>query len=249
MQGLQKLLLLHVLTCLGQHGHGNQIIHGEKVPENLMLYMVSLQNNNGHVCGGFLISEKFVLTAASCDDKKPEIVVLGSHNLNEFERHLYIERIYKPKTFVSVESRNDIMLLELSRKVQLDNKIQKIRLPEHGINVKENQQCQVAGWGKTATDGKFVDELRMVDVSVIKLEICKEKWPGLPADVICAGGYGTNKGFCQGDFGGPLVCNGTAFGVASFNNMKCDYPDVPNVYTDITKHLDWINDIIKLAKH
>uniref|UniRef100_A0AAQ6IHM1 Peptidase S1 domain-containing protein n=1 Tax=Anabas testudineus TaxID=64144 RepID=A0AAQ6IHM1_ANATE len=163
---------------------------------------------------------------------------------------IYIsKRLTNSKTYVSAESGNDIMLLELSRKVQLDNKIQKIRLPEHGINVKENQQCQVAGWGKTATDGKFVDELRMVDVSVIKLEVCKYKWPGLPVDVICAGGYGTNKGFCQGDFGGPLVCNGTAFGVVSFNNMKCDYPDVPNVYTDITKHLDWIDRTIKQTKH
>ena len=50
----------------------------------------------------------------------------------------------------------------------------------------------------------------------------------------------------QGDSGGPLVYNGTAVGVVSFNwRGRCDYPNVPNVYTDISKYLPWIQKILK----
>uniref|UniRef100_A0A3P8RFC9 Peptidase S1 domain-containing protein n=1 Tax=Astatotilapia calliptera TaxID=8154 RepID=A0A3P8RFC9_ASTCA len=44
------------------------IIHGTKAPDNSIPYMGSVQNNKGqHVCGEFLITEDFVLTAAHCD--------------------------------------------------------------------------------------------------------------------------------------------------------------------------------------
>ncbi len=53
----------------------------------------------------------------------------------------------------------------------------------------------------------------------------------------------------QGDSGGPLVCNGMAVGVVSSNNnYNCDYPDVPNVYTDISKCLPWIKKILNGTK-
>uniref|UniRef100_A0A3Q1JU84 Peptidase S1 domain-containing protein n=2 Tax=Anabas testudineus TaxID=64144 RepID=A0A3Q1JU84_ANATE len=217
-------------------------------PENSMLYMVSVQNDHGHVCGGFLIREDFVLTAAHCDDKNPTSVVLGTHYLHKGVKTA-IKQKYKHKAYKEVSKGHDIMLLKLSRRVPLNHRVQIIKLPKLGMNIKENQQCLVAGWGMTKTYGHIENDLRMVDVSVINLDVCKYHWSGLPANVICAGGYGTNKGFCQGDSGGPLVCNGRAVGVVSFNyKMRCDYPDAPNVYTDVSKYLDWINNIIKHTK-
>lgn len=47
-------------------GHGSDIIKGKKAPENSLLYMASVQSSTGHVCGGFLITADFVLTAAHC---------------------------------------------------------------------------------------------------------------------------------------------------------------------------------------
>ncbi|XP_050933113.1 kallikrein-12 isoform X1 [Lates calcarifer] len=118
------------------------------------------------------------------------------------------------------------------------------------INIKDNEQCRVAGWGYTRTGGWTEDNLRVVDVSIINPQVCKKEWDGLPANVICAGGYGTNKGFCQGDSGGPLVCSGKAVGVVSFNKYRnCNYPDVPNVYTDISKYLVWINSVSDHLDH
>ncbi|KAL7396870.1 hypothetical protein ABVT39_012748 [Epinephelus coioides] len=249
MHALHGFLLFHLLTCLGLHALGSEIINGKKVPENLMLYMASVQNEGQHVCGGFLINEDFVLTAAHCDCLGITRVVLGTHNLNKTDNGniRYIKERYKHPSYETVGKGKDIMLLKLAEKARLDNRVQTIPLPTPETNIKENQRCSVAGWGYTSTGGGAVDDLRVVNVSVMNLQDCKEKWSGLPLpdSVICAGGYETDKGFCQGDSGGPLVCDEKAVGVVSFNKFaNCNYPDVPNVYTDISKHLPWIKSII-----
>ncbi|XP_051802984.1 granzyme-like protein 1 isoform X2 [Acanthochromis polyacanthus] len=244
MNGLHKLLLL---TCLGQIAHGSDIIHGEKASENSLLYMASVQTPRGHTCGGFLITEDFVVTAAHCGNN-PTHVVLGTHDLRRSpNERISIEKKFKHPLYQNdVVLGNDIMLLKLSTKAQLNNRVKTIQFATSETN--ENANCYVAGWGKTKTGGHVVNELRVVKVSIIDQQVCQDRWDKirLPANVICAGGYGTKAGFCQGDSGGPLVCNGMAVGVVSFNKGRnCTYPNVPNVYTDISKHASWINSMIK----
>ncbi|XP_013130916.1 granzyme B-like [Oreochromis niloticus] len=259
MFALQHFMVIHVLTFLGQNGKlplvlGSKIIDGKIAPDNEMLYMASVQDYRGnHVCGGFLVSEDFVMTAAHCDLNLKR-VVLGNHNLTKAEKKMKIAKKYKHPNYKNVGHGYDIMLLKLSTPVQPSKRIQFIRLPFREMTLKENEKCQVAGWGKINTNGSVVDDLRVVDVSVISPQVCREEWGGLPSKIICAGGYKTPKGFCQGDSGGPLVCKGMAVGIVSYNRKidknlgQCDYPDRPNVYTDISKHLDWIRMILQGEK-
>ncbi|XP_029988571.1 mast cell protease 1A-like [Sphaeramia orbicularis] len=244
MHNLQRVLHFYVLTCLGSHVLGSVIIHGEKAPVGSMLYMVSVQNHNSPICGGFLISEDYVLTAAHC--YRGTHVVLGTHNLYGNGQRIKIASKCQHPDFTDIPFGNDLMLLKLSSKARLGNGVDVIQIPQHDMNLNVNQMCQVAGWGYTRTGPSH--DLMVVDVSIIDPQVCAQEWRSsinLPANIICAGGYRTNKGFCQGDSGGPLVCNGIAVGIVSFNKRSnCQYPDVPNVYIDISKYRTWINEMI-----
>uniref|UniRef100_A0A3B3VIF3 Duodenase-1-like n=1 Tax=Poecilia latipinna TaxID=48699 RepID=A0A3B3VIF3_9TELE len=237
--------------CLYFSVQGSYIIHGKKAPANSMQYMVSLQNKWGHVCGGFMVREDIVVTAAHCAEDEPNRVVLGTHKLSENYMSLNIEYFCKFPTYKSVGFGADIMLLKLSKEVPLNNRVKIIPLPTSSkANLRDGQICSVAGWGQNGTNFPTVDDLRVVNVSILNPQLCREKWGNpFPSNVICAGGYDTDKGFCQGDSGGPLVCDGVAVGVVSFNrNFNCKYPDVPNVYTDISKYLPWINNVMNTKK-
>ncbi|XP_029004267.1 granzyme E-like isoform X2 [Betta splendens] len=196
MQGLHKLLLLYVLTGLGQNGHG--ISGGKTVPKSMMQYMVSLQDGHGkHLCGGFLVSENVLITSASCDKRDPKVVYYGVHNLEEKTKYVNIEKKCK-------SSDSDIMLVKLTKNVKAD-KVKTIEIPNSEIDLKVNQRCVVAGWGPEDCKKGPVKELRMVNVSVINC----------PHNVkdICT----CEKGFCEIDAGGPLVCDEKAVGVVIFD--------------------------------
>ncbi|KAM9385842.1 transmembrane protease serine 9-like [Pholidichthys leucotaenia] len=245
MHVLYTFLVFGVLSY-GQNALGSEIIHGKRASDNSLQFMASVQVNTGHWCGGSLVSEDFVLTAAHCDNPGLTKVVLGTHNLRSSRAtESNIAKKCKHPSYKNVGDGDDVMLLKLSKKIHPSQSIQYATLPSVGMNVKENEKCLVAGWGMVKTKGHSVDVLRQVEVSVISQQDCKNKWPKLPYGTICAGGFKTDKGFCQGDSGGPLMCNGKVAGIVSFNNGGwCDYPDFPNIYVDVSKHIGWIKKVL-----
>ncbi|XP_015220989.1 mast cell protease 1A-like isoform X3 [Lepisosteus oculatus] len=224
------------------------IIDGEEVKGKSQLYMASIQVNGTHRCGGFLISKNFVMTAAHCSKGSERMsVVLGAHNIASADARRYgVKREYRHPDFKNVTLGSDIMLLQLSKPVKRGKGINVIKYPRKDRDIKPKTSCTVAGWGATKTQGRAVASLRVVNVSVMDTEVCRNMWQRkLPADIICAGGYKTKKGACQGDSGGPLVCGGEALGIVSFNSGNCDYPNWPNIYTRVSKYLPWIQKIVR----
>ncbi|KAK1152436.1 transmembrane protease serine 9-like [Acipenser oxyrinchus oxyrinchus] len=243
--------LLHSLT--GAASVDSRIINGHEVTPHSKPYMASLQIKRSHICGGFLVGKSFVMTAAHCFNRGAEMtVVLGAHDIiNRAERtqRIAVRFYHIYPGYDNTTLQNDIMLLQLQKEAQLGSRIQCIPLPKKDKDVKPNTECIVAGWGATTTGGEASSRLRAVNVTVVDRKVCKTAWRGqITPRMMCAGGNVGKRGFCQGDSGGPLVCNSkkpTAEGIVSFNELKaCDNPQIPNVYTQVSKYLPWIKCIM-----
>ncbi|KAJ8374544.1 hypothetical protein SKAU_G00051240 [Synaphobranchus kaupii] len=245
-------LVVGLLIALAQAAQQDSgIVNGKEAKAHSRPYMVSVQQRNqkngkwDHICGGFLVSKSFVMTAAHCMAWGEEVkVLLGAHDIS-VEKELAEVKSYHIYPDHNSTLDNDIMLLQLKSAVKKTKEVKWIPLPERDEDVKPNTNCSVAGWGATKTNGFPNPRLLEVNVSVVHRSKCQEKWNGKPItpSMMCAGGSDNRKGFCQGDSGGPLVCNDLAVGIVSFNS-DCNNPKAPNVYTKISKFLPWIKNYI-----
>ncbi|XP_066503140.1 granzyme B(G,H)-like [Hoplias malabaricus] len=237
------LLLLAVLLPLGHSIIVNvRIMNGTEAKPHSRPYMVSVQRVKEHVCGGFLVSDLFVMTAANCwtgTEGAGVTAVIGAHDLksNDFERIAVKEHHIHPEFHYPAPS-NDIMLLKLGKSTENSKNAAKISISK--LNKDKHRCCSIAGWGRIKTKGKASNVLLETYIYVYKN--CETYWNY--NNMLCAGG--DKGGFCQGDFGGPQVCDNTAVGIASFTEKdNCDKPTKPNAYTDISAFMPWINKVIE----
>uniref|UniRef100_A0A8C1JNL0 trypsin n=1 Tax=Cyprinus carpio TaxID=7962 RepID=A0A8C1JNL0_CYPCA len=232
---ISVLLLVTMLPNLTSVQVG--IVNGTEAEPHSRPYMVSIQKNKKHICGGFLVSAQFVMTAAHYK----LTVVVGAHDYTKGSGHMgvkfyHIHPGYKPTLL------NDIMLLQLYGEVKKSKNVKWISLPNKDKDIKAKVKCSVAGWGKKNNTDKASNKLMEVDVTIIDKKECQKKRFNFIHTLHF-------HDFSQGDSGGPLVCNNDAVGVVSFNEKdNCDSPSRPNVYTKISKFLKWINAILEGVK-
>ncbi|XP_058248949.1 granzyme B-like [Hemibagrus wyckioides] len=247
------LLVLSVLHLCGAMESG--IIGGREAKPHSRPYMVSVQINNEHKCGGMLLKKDYVLSAAHCVNEteypgKVKLeVVLGAHNINKKERQqqrIQVQKFIKHPCYKRKENQNDIMLLKLKSKAKLNKVVQAINLPKKNENLLDNKKCSIAGWGKTSQNSGASDVLREVTLKVQNNSQCKILWQQYfdTDSMICTAPDGRDA-FCQGDSGSPLICGNKPQGLAAYT-----YPDdclnrnYPEVYTKISYYLPWIKEII-----
>lgn len=147
------------------------------------------------------------------------------------------------------ESYNDIALVKLSRKINLngnESHIRTLNLPESFWNL-DCSNCYVTGWGKTSEQSNSSTTiLRQAKVKIISDVLCMVIYRG-QIDIrksFCAGYLDGHADTCQGDSGGPLQCrqrngNWALIGITS-NGLGCGRKGFPGIYTRVFHYLKWI---------
>ncbi|XP_061119492.1 granzyme K-like [Conger conger] len=253
--GPAALILLQLLSSWKPAAcSGAGIVGGKEVKPHSCPWMVSLQVRGQHVCGGVLVKDQWVLTAAHCESAfggcTAAEAVLGAHSLKKDTdvQRLRVQACISHGTFKPETVEHDIMLLKLKTKVKMKSKKIKVKdLPKSGKDVPAGTSCHVTGWG--LTNGKHPsDTLRGADVKIEGRDLCScyyKSKPVITTEMLCAGNKKTNEDACSGDSGGPLLCQKVLVGVVS-GGTGCGDPKKPGVYTRLSEgHLSWIKKVIK----
>ncbi|KAG2463806.1 CMA1 Chymase, partial [Polypterus senegalus] len=149
---------------------GDKIIDGEEAKPHSRPYMAFLmikRDKKIYQCGGFLILPNFILTAAHCKGQTIT-ALLGAHNHSKKEKswqEIPVKEIIPHECFNNITKVNDIMLLKLKHSAKIKQNVGTISIPKRGDGFSPNN-CYVAGWGRTETNGKGSSVLREVKVNV-----------------------------------------------------------------------------------
>ncbi|OXB58486.1 hypothetical protein ASZ78_009051 [Callipepla squamata] len=232
--------------------YSERIINGQNAVSGSWPWQVSLQTRSGsHFCGGSLINEYWVVTAAHCEfSPYNHVVVLGEYNLNSATESVQVKTVSKAVTHPSWNAytlNNDITLLKLSSPAQLNSRVSPVCLASANLVLSGNMQCVTTGWGRThTTSNALASRLQQVTLPLISQSQCQQYWGSkITSSMLCAGGAGASS--CQGDSGGPLVYNNgnswTLIGIVSWGSSNCNV-NTPAVYTRVSHFRNWIDQIV-----
>ena len=232
-----------------------RVIGGEPVPNGKYEFVTALLDKtragttyDKQFCGGTLIDNNSVLTAAHCVEGVTAVqlqVAVGRTELNSDQgqiRNVSAIQRHPRYTTSEVTFRYDAAVLQLSSPV---TGIQPVKLPPTTQNAYENpgRSLTVAGWGnikKQSPDGgepdSFPMRMREAEVPVVADGTARNVYDASYAAKLMVAAGREGKDTCQGDSGGPLferTDNGRyQVGITSFG-AGCGAKGFPGVYAEV----------------
>ena len=255
-------------NCREMHG-ANCDAEGGAWPWMVGIYKMN-RGNPELLCGGAIIGECWVLTAAHCFEgnnfnKSNLRVVVGDTErfVQEFsEEAFYVEQVLIHPEFDRKNGmgsyNKDIALLKLSCNVTCSPRVSKACLPKasDSIYYQAGTRCIVTGWGATkrvalAEDaGPKSTQLKELHLPITNQDKCRQSMieefrKDVTEFTVCAGdGTGRND-TCQGDSGGALFCKRNdqdSYVIVGIVSWGegCKQPKKYGVYTHVLKLIDWV---------
>ncbi|XP_046721875.1 serine protease 27-like isoform X2 [Silurus meridionalis] len=237
----------------GQAPLNTKIVGGQDAVPGSWPWQVSIQTGGRHFCGGSLINQNWVLSAAHCFKSVSAgslTLLLGMKNLKESNQNIQaksVTKIFINQQYDTVSQNNDIALIQLSTPVTINDYVRPVCLATNNSSFPSGINVWVTGFGRISSNVNLPSPqtLQEVQLPIVNNSDCAKAYKAVSItdNMLCAGFTQGGKDSCQGDSGGPLVSTSsgawTQAGIVSFGK-GCALPNFPGVYTRVSQYQDWI---------
>ncbi|KAJ4984206.1 trypsin A chain (extracellular trypsin protease) [Stagonosporopsis vannaccii] len=231
-----------------------QIVGGVPAVAGDFPFIVSMQINGQHFCGGSLLDSTTVLTAAHCvEGQTASRVTVRAGSLNRSSGGV-VSAAASLNAHPQYNNRiidKDVAIIKLRTPIATSSTIRYATLAAAGSDPAANTVARVAGWGATQNTAQSSVLLRKVDVPIVGRAQCIADYAldsppkTVTTDMFCAGYDAGQRDSCQGDSGGPIVDanTGTVIGAVSWGT-GCALPGFPGVYARVGSLRAFINQFL-----